>query len=218
MSRIITVAVAAAILQSSVASAAFVDITRPSDPIELVSGINQGDGDSGAPPPGEAVEKAIDDTAAKYLNFLDLNSGFSVTPSANPNNEPVVGLRLYTANDFDVRDPASVQLFGSNDSINGPWDVIYSGNLALPEGRNDEDPPLLIPPTGNPAADQQEVLFDNDASYTHYLVVFPTLKDARAANSMQIAEVELLAVPEPAATGLALIAFSAIAALRRRRV
>ena len=211
--------VSCAVVALSAASVqgAFVDITRPGDPVAVVSGFNQGDDDAGDPPVGEGAANAIDDTALKYLNFVDLSSGFSVTPSANPTNEPVVGLRLYTANDFDDRDPASFQLFGSNDSIDGPWEAIFSGNLSLPSDRNDEDPPLMIPPTGNLAADHQEVLFENDAMYTHYRVVFPTLKDAAAANSMQIAEVELLAVPEPVAGGMAFVGAILLAARSRAR-
>ena len=194
-------------------SGEFMDITRPGDPIELVDGFNQGDADAGPPPPAEGVENAINDIGGKYLNFLDLSSGFKVTPSANPADNPVIGIRFYTANDEPPRDPASFQLTGSNDGLAGPWTAIASGNLALPEGRNESD--VSIPPTGNLGAFHQEVLFDNDLSYAHYQLVFPTLKDAVSANSMQIAEVELLAIPEPAS--LALLAIGGLLMLAGRR-
>ena len=211
----VLVALVLAMFTVNTVSGAFIDITRPGDPIALVNGINQGDGDAGPPPANEPVEKAIDDVGQKYLNFLDLNSGFAVTPSANPNSEPVIGLRLYTANDSPERDPASFQLLGSNDSIDGPWEAIASGNLALPEGRNDGGDAVAIPPTGNLGAIYQEVSFANDLPYAHYQVIFPTLKDAAVANSMQIGEVELLVVPEPAS--LALLGMGGLLMLISRR-
>ena len=205
------------VLSQTVASAALIDITRPGDPIELVDGDNQNDGDAGPPPAAEGVENAINDIGQKYLNFLDLNSGLIVTPSANPGNEPVIGLRLYTANDAEPRDPASFQLSGSNVGTGGPWDVIASGNLALPAGRNPGGNAVSIPPDGNLALFHQEVSFDNNTlPYDHYRLIFPTLKDAVSANSMQIAEIELLAVPEPAGLTLVLLSLLGVATLRRR--
>jgi hypothetical protein len=208
--------IAIVVLAGQVASVsgAFVDVTRPGDPMVRVDGLNQGDGDAGPPPAAETVENAINDIGQKYLNFLDIDSGFVVTPSAS-GGLPVIGIRLYTANDVPERDPASFQLAGSNVSTDGPWEVISSGNLALPDGRNPGGNAVAIPPTGNLAAFHQEVLFDNVDVYEHYQIVFPTLKDAAAANSMQIAEVELLAVPEPAA--LALLAIGSLLMLTGRR-
>jgi hypothetical protein len=200
------------------AFAAIMDITRPGDPIELVSGFNQNDGNAGPPPGAEGVEHAIDDVGQKYLNFLDLSSGFNVTPSANVLGSPVVGIRFYTANDAEPRDPASYQLFGSNDSISGPWEAIASGNLALPSDRNAGGAAVSIPPAGNLGAAHQEVGFDNALTYDHYQVIFPTLKDANAANSMQIAEVELLAeVPEPTSLVLAVLGMLSICGIARRK-
>ena len=201
--------------QTAMVSAEKIDITRPGDAIQLVSGFNQDDGNAGPPPGSEGVENAINDIGQKYLNFLDLSSGFSVTPSFP--QTPVTGLTLYTANDAEPRDPASYQLFGSNDTIDGPWTAISSGNLALPSARNNGGNSVVIPPTGNAAAAHQTVEFENDTAYQHYRLIFPTLKDAVAANSMQIAEVELLAVPEPASAALALVALLGMVGYLRRR-
>ncbi len=213
--------IALLVSQASLAwgASVYVDITRPGDPVKLVNGFNQGDGDFGPPPASEVETHAFDDVGQKYLNFLDLSSGVAVTPSANPEDLPVVGLRLYTANDAVPRDPASYQLSGSNDGMDGPWTWISSGNLALPDGRNAGGDAVAIPPEGNPDAFHQTVMFANSDSYAYYQVIFPTLKDAAAANSMQIAEIELLVegVPEPA-TGLMMgLGVLGLAALRRRR-
>jgi hypothetical protein len=218
--RVPSALIAFLVLTSYVAqvSASVVDITRPGDPIKLINGFNQGDGDAGAPPGAEGVENAINDIGQKYLNFLDISSGLAVTPSGNGGNLPVTGIRLYTANDAEPRDPASYQLAGSNGTIDGPWEIISSGNLALPAGRNAGGAAVAIPPEGNLTAFHQAVTFGNTSSYAHYQIVFPTLKDAAAANSMQIAEVELLVVPEP--TGAALLFASLlgmVGIIRRRR-
>ena len=58
--------------------------------------------------------------------------------------------------------------------------------------------------------------FDNDLPYDHYRLVFPTLKNAAAANSMQIAEVELLVVPEPSSLALLGLGMLTLVGLRRK--
>jgi hypothetical protein len=219
VSRFSGVAACLTLVVCGTARAALMDITRPGDPIALVNGVNQGpDTDAGPPPAAETVDHAIDDVGQKYLNFLDLNSGFSVTPTYN--SIAVTGLRLYTANDAEPRDPASFQLYGTDVGLDAPladWTVIASGNLALPAGRNAGGNAVSIPPDGNLAAFYQEVSFANDNTYEHYRLVFPTLKDAVAANSMQIAEVELLGIPEPSSIVLAGLAAGLLAWARRRR-
>ena len=131
------------------------------------------------------MEHAIDDVSQKYLNFLDLGSGFIVTPQVGAT--VVTGMRFYTANDAVERDPASFVLEGADDPA-GPFTLIAEGPLDLPSGRNGGGATALDPSSSF----NQTVSFANDVAYTSYRVTFPTLKDADAANSMQIAEVELL--------------------------
>lgn len=165
------------------------DVTSPGDALVRVDGENDDDGNAGLPPGGEVVRHVIDDVAQKHLNFLDLNSGFIVTPSAGAT--VVNALRLYTANDNPARDPASYQLSGSTVGPDGPFEVISEGDLALPDDRN-EDASAPI----TPGLFHQEVSFENATAYVSYRLIFPTLKDAGGDNSMQIAEVEFLGVPE----------------------
>jgi len=185
------------------------DVTAPGDAIELVNGENDGDGNAGPPPGAEGVEHAIDNVTQKYLNFLDLGSGFKVTPGIGPT--VLTGLRFYTANDAIERDPASYKLEGSNDGVE--YSVISQGDLALPDGRNPGGAVPIDPLTQF----LQEVSFTNDDAYSIYRVTFPTLKNAQAANSMQIAEVELLGrpVPEPSTLVLGGMAIAGLFAVRR---
>lgn len=70
----------------------------------------------------------------------------------------------------------------------GPFTTIASGPLNLPLNRN----LLLFQPIDPGVHFHQTVGFPNSTAYTTYRVTFPTLRNAGAANSMQIAEVELL--------------------------
>jgi len=68
------------------------------------------------------------------------------------------------------------------------------------------------------------VTFSNTTAYLSYRLTFPTLKNAGAANSMQIGEVQFLAefastaVPAPAAGLLGLGLAGALVARRRHSV
>jgi hypothetical protein len=147
------------------------DVTRPGDPMVAIPSNNS--------PGTEGVANAIDDGPFKYLSFAKLNSGFLVVPDNGASI--VVGLTLTSANDHPERDPASYMLEGSNDPTNflaiSDWTPISSGSV-----------PLF------PTRFHKNYLFfpDNTNAFTTYRLRFPTVVDAVLANSMQIAEVELL--------------------------
>jgi hypothetical protein len=138
-------------------------------------------------PPAEAPRFAIDGIATtKYLNFGKLETGFIVTPAIG--STTIRSLQFTTANDAVARDPASYVLEGSMQAFTqaeltaadngnggfGTWTQISAGTLALPAARLTAD--AVIPLT-------------NNIAYNSYRLRFPTVKDAGAANSMQIAEV-----------------------------
>jgi hypothetical protein len=54
-------------------------------------------------------------TETKYLNFGEENSGLIVTPSAGA--KVVTSMQITTANDAVARDPASYEIYGTNDPI-----------------------------------------------------------------------------------------------------
>jgi hypothetical protein len=87
------------------------------------------------------------------------------------------------------------------------FSLISSGALALPTTRNlGGQNPLLD-------ANSFTVSFNNTTPYASYLLLFPTVKDEVAVNSLQVAEVQLN-VPEPGMIGLAGV--GALALMRRR--
>ncbi len=165
-------------------------------------------------PANERPSTLVDGNAAtKYLNFGEENSGFIVRPSVGAT--VATGFIITTANDAEERDPASYQLYGttsaiaSSDNSRGNegenWVLISSGALSLPTG------------VGSRLVDAPEVTFANSDAYTAYKVLFPTVRNAATANSMQIAGFQLTGtvVPEPGA--VALVGLAAGTGLLRRR-
>ncbi len=142
-------------------------------------------------PAAELPASAIDGVNQKYLNFAEFNTGVAVSPAAGA--AAPTSIQVWTANDAVERDPISYAIYGTNaaasgapgDSIGG-LNLIASGALALPAGRN-------APGGATPLNDElsASVSFTNLTSYPTYVVVFPTVNNPDAANSMQIAEVQL---------------------------
>ncbi|UCD51302.1 MAG: hypothetical protein JSW27_01460, partial [Phycisphaerales bacterium] len=140
--------------------------------------------DDGDWPAAETPDLAVDgNTDTKYLHFKGETqpTGFQITPAAGAT--VVTGITFTTANDAPERDPVAFELYGSNDSIDGPYTLIASGDIVDFAGT-----------AAWPRFTQNvtEIAFDNDVAYAHYQVLFPAVRDPGSANSMQIAEVELL--------------------------
>ncbi|HEX6961516.1 MAG TPA: hypothetical protein VF175_06590 [Lacipirellula sp.] len=166
-------------------------------------------------PGGEAPDRVLDGLAnTKYLNFGRENTGLIFTNDGGA--VQLLNMSLTTANDVADRDPASFELWGTNDSIqtanntdgNGgeTWTLITSGPLSLPGDIATDDF------RGETAV----VPINATASYSSYKLVFPTVKNLDGANSMQIADVQLFAIPEPASAALALAGVLVGCCLRRK--
>jgi hypothetical protein len=158
-------------------------------------------------PSAENPGKVIDgDKATKYLNFGKTNSGIIITPGRGMTI--VKSFEITTANDAAERDPASWILYGTNDAIGSVnnsdglgenWTLIDSGTLALPADR---------------LALGGMIAVNNSAMFASYKLLFPTVNNAAAANSMQIADIQFYGVPEPLT--ISLLAIGGLAVLRRR--
>ncbi|MFO1496976.1 MAG: immunoglobulin domain-containing protein [Verrucomicrobiota bacterium] len=158
------------------------NVVQPSDSI-IASSVNS--------PGSEGVANAIDGTQAKYLNFDNNNnakpSGFVVTPAVG--ETVVTGLAMQSANDAPERDPLSVTLEGSNDDTiadfnSGTWSQIVA---------------LTNIPPWSARYETKAFYFPNSTAYKHYRWTVLLVQNAPStANSMQIAEVQLLAVTSQA--------------------
>jgi len=153
------------------------DVTLPGDNVKGVP--NDGDW-----PAAETPSLAIDNkTSTKYLHFKGETqaTGFQVTPSAI--QSVVTGLTFTSANDAPERDPVAFELYGSNVGIDGPYELIAAGQIV---DFNQPADWLRFTKTTTP------ITFNNAVAYDHYQVLFPKVRNAATANSMQIAEVELI--------------------------
>jgi hypothetical protein len=180
-----------------------------------IAGINAvaGAGTAANSPGAEQAPNSLDsDQPSKYLNFNKVGAGILVTPSIG--KTVANHLALTSANDSPERDPATYEVWGTNDTNQNDispalnpttwqnfWTLISSG---------------AVPAFAYRGAEQQ-IDFANSTQYTSYLVDFPTVANAGTANSMQVADIQLSgSVPEPA--GLAILGLGAgLLGIRRRR-
>ena len=161
------------------------DVTGAGDTVQGVpnDGVTTGGNDNGWPA-GETPDLAIDDdTETKFLHFKGNAepTGIQITPLVGAT--VVTGVTFTTANDAPDRDPVSFELYGSNAGIEGPYTLIASGDIV--DFTSETAWPRLT-------KNETEITFDNNVAYAHYQVLFPTVRDPATANSMQIAEIELL--------------------------
>jgi hypothetical protein len=198
----------------------------PTDPIIAVDETPTPPGWSGSSFPSDETPahgidqflNAMGQASTKYLNFGEERSGIIITNSGGPVRVDTMGLT--TANDVVERDPASYELYGTNDPItseqnsnsNGSevWTLISSGPLSLPG---------TLPSGGGDDARFTETIIpiNADHSYSSYRLIFPTVKDAASANSMQIADIQFYGIPEPSSLALVAMAGLALAAATQRR-
>jgi hypothetical protein len=167
---------------------------------------------SSYPVPNETPAKVLDQlSSTKYLNFGKDGAGVIITNSGGPIQ--VGTMQLTTANDATNRDPASYELWGTNDPIqsvdnsNGlggeSWTIISSGALSLPLTRQDST--TFVP-------------INAATAYKSYKLIFPMVRNSPATGSMQIADVQFYVgtVPEPSTLALVAIGLAAIGVKRRR--
>jgi len=161
----------------------------------FASGAAGGNNWPNAEPPEELIDGSYGGGGAKYLNFFELNTGVIITPASGAT--VINRMTFWTANDAEPRDPSSYELYGTNKAIvkGGPgtsypknaFALISEGTLELPSERAATPTPIGEAPfTTGPL---QTVDFANTKSYTSYMLIFPTVKDAASANSMQVSEV-----------------------------
>lgn len=168
---------------------------------------------SSSTPLTQGPEMLLDsDSTTKYLNFGKAGSGFIVTPQDG--SSIVKSFSLTSAGDaasFIGRNPASYEIYGTNESIvsfqdgfgtEESWSLITEGELDASQM------PTTNETTGVP------VNFANESAYTSYKVLFPTLNGTNNPNSMQLANFQFDTVPEPS---VALLGSLAVLGLMRRR-
>jgi hypothetical protein len=165
-----------------------VDVTLPGDPVI-------GDPNDGDWPAAETPDLAIDDDVnTKYLHFKGEVQPTGIIVST-PGYSVVTGLTFTTANDAAERDPVAFELSGSNLGTDGPWTPIASGQI------DDFDRPNAWPRF---TKNVTPIGFENATAYSNYRIMVTEVRNAGSANSMQVAEVELLGVPaeEPIILGV----------------
>ncbi|QNN24860.1 hypothetical protein HED60_22120 [Planctomycetales bacterium ZRK34] len=146
------------------------DVTHPGQRIEAYN-------ITGEPKPNapyESADRTIDnDPATKYLNFNKAGAGLTIRLDAPA---AVRGVGLCTANDDPQRDPAAFTLQGSDDGIHFV-DIVTDMPVPAIADRHY----------------QRHFIVDNDTAYRHYRLIFTGVADNAAANSVQIAEIQLFA-------------------------
>ena len=196
-----------------------VNIIRPNDTVVGVNAVPGAGTAANVSGDGAAYHALDGNVESKYLNFNQVTEGFSgivVTPSIGRTVATELGLT--SANDSPDRDPATYEVWGTNDdnlndispALNPTgWQTFYS---LISAG---------AVPTFADRLTEQDIFFPNSTAYSSYLIDFPTITNSTGtANSMQIADIQLsgsIAVPEPASLLLAALGGLGLLFFGRRR-
>lgn len=178
-------------------------------------------------PATEGPAAAIDAVATtKYLNFGKTNTGYIFSLSTG--TATATGINFSTGGDAPERDPASYILFGSNTAtVSVVAGTLYNTDVGFTQIATG----ALTLPAARTAAGGN-VTFASATAFKTFLLVFPTVKDAAAANSMQIGEAMIQTsagnlgnagiigggqfIPEPSAVGLLCLGALGFVTKRRR--
>lgn len=163
-------------------------------------------------PAGEAPDLGIDNnTATKYLNFAEINTGFIVT-ATSPSQ--LTSFQFTTANDAVARDPITVTIEGTtatdptSAAADAAWTLIYNGasGLGTDPGRFTSGDIITVA---------------NDGVFNTYRLLVTEVRDEASANSMQFSEVQFYGtvVPEPGTLALLGVGGAGLAlwGVRRRK-
>ena len=149
--------------------------------VETITAIDPVQSSSTNYAPGSIPAYASDNiVATKYLNFDKINTSLILQPTFT--NRIVRALTLISPEDAPERDPASFVLDGSLDGTN--YTRIASNAVPTFPGRNTI----------------QSLPINNSSTFNFYRLTFPTVANPDSANSMQIAEIELLPYVELTST------------------
>jgi hypothetical protein len=142
-------------------------------------------GDAGAP--GNIDDLVGGNPDVKCLWTANANVGFITTPSVG--SSIARAIRLYWANDSDVRDPGTVILEGSNDGGNTWVNILPQTGVTHNATRNSA---ASVAPNPFTQAMQEFDFYGNNVAYTSYRVTFPTVYSTSGNTLTQIGEVEIL--------------------------
>lgn len=179
-------------------------LLQPADAI-LAIDVDPPSSRSGYPPFFSPQNVGDGNPGSTYANVGKRNTGF-VTTLGFPTPQPVRSMVLTTGIGDPAGDPVSWALFGTNQPVVSPdnsdgslenWEFISGGTVNLPLERGAAGQPLT---------------FDNSVPYSDYRIVFPNIRNFRAAQAMQIGDVGLF--PEPGGQGPNLMQMFGSAPLR----
>ena len=99
-------------------------------------------------------------------------------------------IRVYTANNYKSRDPASYSIEGRNDESE-TWQLISSGPISLTRRRNGQGVAIVSTyESPDTSRKYKEIVFENEAEYVQYRVRFPTINN-NGESRVAFSEVEL---------------------------